>query len=225
MRTFAPTNFEITIYMIIGLIIGIILHEFMHGFVAYKFGDMTAKNAGRLTLDPIAHIDPIGTLLIPGIIILIRLMGVNMILFGYAKPVPINPFAFRKRSAIIWVSLAGPLTNLVITMVFLVIAKITFAVGGNGGYLTSVTVSRMLLAFIYIADVNLFLFVLNLIPIPPLDGSRVVGYFLKGNARNVYHSIEPYGFIIIILILSLFPVVLTSITGRLFDLLSSLVGL
>lgn len=221
------SNVETTIYMLIGLIIGVILHEFMHGFVAYKSGDMTAKNAGRLTLDPIAHIDPIGTLLLPGILLVLRLMGLNTFIFAYAKPVPINPFAFRKRSAIIWVSLAGPLTNLAIALVFLGVARITYDVGGLGDYFrnTSPTVFRMFVAFLYIFYVNVLLFVLNLIPIPPLDGSRIVAYFLKGNARNAYRSIEPYGFVIIMGFLLLFSVVFTTLVSNLANLMLSAIGL
>jgi Zn-dependent protease len=221
------SNFETTIYMLIGLIIGVILHEVMHGFVAYKFGDMTAKNAGRLTLDPIAHIDPFGTLILPGILLVLNLMGMHSFIIGYAKPVPINPFAFRKRSAIIWVSLAGPLTNLAIALVFLGVARITYDVGGLGDYFRHVspTVFRMFVAFLYIFYINVLLFVFNLIPIPPLDGSRVVGYFLKGNARNVYRSMEPYGIFIILIFLSLFSVVFTSLTSNFANLLLSALGL
>lgn len=211
--------------MLVGFIIAVVFHEFMHGFVAYKFGDRTAKNAGRLTLDPIAHIDPIGTLLIPGMLLLMRMVGVPVVVFGYAKPVPINPFALRKRSAIIWVSLAGVLTNLLIAILFLVAARITYSAGTSGGYFTSETAYRIFFAFCYIAEINLVLFVFNLIPIPPLDGSRVLAYYLKGDARRIYHEIERYGLIIILLFITVFSSVIPILVGAVGNLILSVLGL
>lgn len=219
------SDIEITIYMLIGLMVGVILHEVMHGYIAFKFGDMTAKNAGRLTLDPIAHIDKFGTLILPGILLALRLMGINTFIIGYAKPVPINPFALRKRWAIIWVSLAGPLTNLAIALVFFGASKIAYEAGSTSGFFTSTGVERMFYAFCLIAYINLVLFIFNLIPIPPLDGSRVVGYYLKGEARNFYRSIEPYGFVIIIIFISLFGGVLPYLTVNLGNMILSALGL
>lgn len=224
---------EVTIYMMIGLIVGVIFHEIMHGYVAYKSGDMTAKNAGRLTLDPIAHIDPFGTLILPGILLVLRFIGINTFIIGYAKPVPINPFAFRKRSAIIWVSLAGPLTNLVIACIFFGIGRLVFSLAGldqvvmDYGYIRGINDSMVKLFYImcYIAYINLILFIFNLIPIPPLDGSRVVAYFLKGDARRFYSSLEPYGIIIILVFLSLFSVAFTFLTINLANLLLAAMGL
>jgi Zn-dependent protease len=220
--------------MIIGLIVGVILHEVMHGYVAYRFGDMTAKNAGRLTLDPIAHIDPFGTLILPGILLALRFMGLNTFIIGYAKPVPINPFAFRKRWAIIWVSLAGPLTNLALGCIFFGVGRLVYSLAGlnlaaSGGEIWilqgSHNMVKLFFIFCYVAYINLILFLFNLIPIPPLDGSRVVAYFLKGEARNFYRSIEPYGIIIILVFLSFFSVIFTFLTVNLANLILSALGL
>ncbi len=222
---FSPGNVETAVYMLVGLVIGVIFHEVMHGYAAYRSGDTTAKNAGRLTLDPVAHVDPFGTLILPGVLLLLNVLGMNSFIIGYAKPVPINPFAFRKRSAIIWVSLAGPLTNLLIAVIFLAAAKVAYEAGGDNGVFNSLAVLRMIYAFTYIAYINSILFVFNLIPIPPLDGSRVVGYYLKGQARDFYRSIEPYGILVLLVFLSIFSVAFTSIVNGFFNFLASLVGL
>ena len=214
------SNLEISVYMLVGLVIGVIFHEFMHGYVAYRFGDTTAKRAGRLTLDPLAHVDPFGTLLLPGILLLLNLMGINSFIIGYAKPVPINPFAFRRRSGIVWVSLAGPLTNLAIASLFVGLAKLTWELGSGEALWLKLT--NMFSIIMYI---NVILFVFNLIPIPPLDGSRILGYFLKGEAKRAYMSVEPYGFIIIIVLLSFFSVVFTTIATGVANLLMKAVRL
>lgn len=213
------SNLEAAVYMLVGLIIGVILHEYMHGYVAYRMGDTTAKRAGRLTLDPMAHIDPIGTLLLPGILFLMSIMGYGTFIVGYAKPVPVNPFLFRRRSGIIWVSLAGPFTNLAVGAVFMGLAGLAHALNG-GSALEKVTVT-----FIYIAYINLLLFVFNLIPVPPLDGSKVVGYFLKGEALRVYRSLEPYGFALILVLVFLFGFLLSGIVGGLANIFFRLFGL
>ncbi len=123
------SDWETAIYMLVGLIIGVIVHEYMHGYVAYRMGDTTAKRAGRLTLDPLAHMDLFGTIILPGVCCCsCSIMGYGTFIIGYAKPVPINPFLFRKPRAIIWVSLAGPLSNLVLGVIFIGIAGILNAV-------------------------------------------------------------------------------------------------
>ncbi len=214
------SNLEVSVYMLVGLVIGVIFHEFMHGYVAYRFGDTTAKRAGRLTLDPLAHVDPFGTLALPGILLLLNLLGVNSFIIGYAKPVPINPFAFRRRSGIIWVSLAGPLTNLAIASLFVGLAKLALELGSGVGLSLKLTYFSSIVMYI-----NVVLFVFNLIPIPPLDGSRILGYFLKGEARRAYLSMEPYGFVIIIVVLSFFSVLFTTIATGVANLMMRAVGL
>jgi len=205
--------------MLVGLIIGVIVHEYMHGYVAYRMGDTTAKRAGRLTLDPMAHIDPFGTLILPGMLLLLSIMGYSTFIIGYAKPVPINPFLFRKPRGIIWVSLAGPLSNLVLAMIFIgIIRLLTLAEGGA-------TLDRVIYTCLFVAYINILLFVFNLIPIPPLDGSRIVGYFLRGEAKRVYASIEPYGFVIVLLLVMLFGFLLSDIVGGVANLLFRMFGL
>jgi Zn-dependent protease len=213
------SDWETAIYMLVGLIIGVIVHEYMHGYVAYRMGDTTAKRAGRLTLDPLAHIDPLGTIILPGILLLMRIMGFGVFIFGYAKPVPINPFLFRKPRAIIWVSLAGPLSNLALAIVFIGLVKILTLLEGG------MTLERIKLTFFYISYINIVLFVFNLIPIPPLDGSRILGYYLRGEAKRFYTSLEPFGFFIIIIIVSFFGVILNGPVRALLDALLRLFGL
>ncbi len=213
------SQLEITLYMLVGLIIGVILHEYMHGYVAYRMGDPTAKRAGRLTLDPLAHVDPFGTLILPGMLFLLSLLGHGTFIIGYAKPVPINPFLFRKPRGIIWVSLAGPLSNLTLGVVFIGIMRLITLFPAEGFLL------HVLYTCLSIAYINILLFVFNLIPIPPLDGSRVVGYFLRGEAKRAYSSLEPYGFFLILFLVMLFGFVLSHIVGKLANLLLRAFGL
>ena len=212
------SDWERALYMLVGLIIGVIVHEYMHGYVAYRMGDTTAKRAGRLTLDPLAHIDPFGTLILPGLLLLMSIMGYGTFIIGYAKPVPINPFLFRKPRGIIWVSLAGPLSNLVLGMIFIGLIRILVLIDGGA------TLDRIILTCVFIAYINILLCV-HLIPIPPLDGSRIVGYFLRGEVKRVYASMEPYGFVIVIVLVMFFGFVLSSIVGGLANLIMRLFGL
>ncbi|OFW60131.1 MAG: hypothetical protein A2W01_11670 [Candidatus Solincola sediminis] len=215
----APSRVEAAIYMLVGLIIGVIFHEFMHGYVAYRMGDTTAKRAGRLTLDPLAHVDPFGTLILPGFLFLLSLLGQGTFIIGYAKPVPINPFYFRKPRGIIWVSLAGPLSNLGIALIFIGLLKVfTLFEGGTFIY-------RVIYTCLFIGYINILLFVFNLIPIPPLDGSRIVAYFLKGEAKRAYQSIEPYGFLIVLLLVFVFGFALSAAVGGVANLILRLFGL
>jgi len=205
--------------MLVGLIIGVIVHEYMHGYVAYRMGDTTAKRAGRLTLDPLAHIDPFGTIILPGMLFLLSIMGYGTFIIGYAKPVPINPFLFRKPRGIIWVSLAGPLSNLALGVVFIGVIKIlTLFEGGT-------TLERIIYTCLFIAYINILLFVFNLIPIPPLDGSRIVGYFLRGEAKRLYASIEPFGFFLVLAMVMLFGFLLRNIVGEVANAILRIFGL
>lgn len=178
------------VFFIVILAFSIILHEVMHGFVAERLGDPTARRLGRLTLNPIPHIDPVGTILLPAIMILPSLLLGAPIgpVFGWAKPVPVNPLNLREgRKDMALVGLAGPLTNIVIAVVFTVLYHIF-----------------SLTLFIEPIILNLWLAILNLIPIPPLDGSRFVAAFLPPNLAYQYDSIARYS-IFIILILFFVP--------------------
>ncbi len=191
-----------------GLYLGVVLHEVAHGYVAYRSGDPTARNLGRLTLNPLAHIDIFGSIVLPLMLILLN----SRLLFGYAKPVPINPGHFRNfRKGIRYSSLAGPATNLVVAFVvgliyglFIYILSITgFALNqesGGAGYQAVLIINQMFQSAIYI---NIFLAIFNFIPIPPLDGANILATFLPGNAMYRYLSIGRFGFIFIFVLLFL----------------------
>ena len=184
------------VFFIVSLVPAIVLHEVSHGVVADRMGDHTARFAGRLTLNPIKHVDPFGTVVLPGLLLLPYLFGrgTNPV-FGYAKPMPVNPANLKDPDRqMMWIALAGPGTNLVLA----VLGALAFRlIGGGGGY-----VERFFLIFLL---VNVLLAVFNVMPIPPLDGSKVLARFLPPRARHVYQSLEPYGALFMLLIFFLFP--------------------
>lgn len=175
------------------LVFSMTLHELAHGVVAYKLGDPTAKLRGRLTLNPIKHLDPIGTLMffitaaIPGGFI-----------FGWAKPIPVSPYYFKSRQrGMMWVGLAGPVTNFILAVIFAVVLNLLEPVLDQPGPGREWVFVLLFLAM----QVNVVLGVFNLIPIPPLDGSRVVGGFLPRNAYEKWVAIDRYGMFLIIILL------------------------
>lgn len=166
------------------LIIAMTVHEFAHGWVAYRLGDNTAKYAGRLTLNPIAHIDPIWTILMP-LVLFISTQG--QFVFGAAKPVPINYSALKNpKRDIIWIGASGPLANFIFAVLLAVLLK----------YLHLWVLANILLVNLIV--INLVLGVFNLIPIPPLDGSRILAGLLPQELASSYARIEPYAFVILI---------------------------
>jgi Zn-dependent protease len=173
------------------LLLALTLHEYAHGYVAYRLGDPTAKSLGRLTLNPISHLDPIGTI------------AFFFIKFGWAKPVPVNPGYFRNpRKDMLWVALAGPITNLALATVSAILAKGLWMLAANLPYsplaeAILVPVNGMLIASVWI---NLVLCIFNFLPIPPLDGSRILTGLLPADLAASYVRIEPYGFIIILIL-------------------------
>lgn len=190
-----------------GLAIGVILHEYAHGYIAYRSGDPTAKNFGRLTLNPIAHIDIFGSILLPLLLILLN----SGIIFGYAKPVPINPSHFRDyRKGIRYTSLAGPVTNLLVAfamglvygLFFFLVIRSTGGLIDNGsfGYRAFNLFNQLFINTIYI---NIFLSIFNFIPVPPLDGSKILASFLPYQVMQRYLSIGRFGFIFIFIFLFL----------------------
>jgi Zn-dependent protease len=192
-------------YTLIGLLIGVVLHEYMHGRTADRLGDHTARTAGRLTLNPVPHIDPIGTVLLP---IGLALLSRGQFTFGYAKPVPVNPFFFKKpRRGMVEVALAGPLTNFAVAIVVVgvgvglrLLLNLQFVINQSGNLVVVNKASWWVdLAFLlfYVAVINIFLGVFNLIPIPPLDGSHVLEYFLSPSAQEAYERFARYGFILV----------------------------
>ncbi len=183
------------IVMALPLVFAIVLHEVAHGWVADKLGDHTARSMGRLTLNPIPHIDIVGTIIMP---LLLTLM--NAPIFGYAKPVPINPYNFRdpKRGMAVS-SLAGPAANVLMAVGFSFLIRIIMpALQGRipesawNWFALPVT-----LMSVYGVIINVALAILNLIPIPPLDGSRIVYWLLPDKQAMGYYRLEPYGFFII----------------------------
>lgn len=187
-------NIALIVLNLLLIIPAIVFHEVSHGYVAYLLGDPTAKYSGRLTLNPLKHVDPFGTILLP----LIMFLTAGFAL-GYAKPVPINPRLMHKtsyRNGMLLTGAAGPITNLLLAAVSGVVFRIAFVLNAN-------SIVLYMLAFFTL--INLVLAFFNLIPIPPLDGSRVVQRFLTPGAWQAYRKIEPYGFIIVIVVLFVLP--------------------
>lgn len=176
------------ILWIVPLLFAITVHETAHGWVASKLGDPTAKLLGRLTLNPLKHIDPIGTIIVPAI-----LFSLGGFIFGWAKPVPITWQNLKHpRRDMALVAAAGPLANLLMAFLWVGIAKM--AMGFDNApviYMAQVGIS-----------INLVLMLLNLIPIPPLDGSRVVASFLSPKMAYQFNKLEVYGFLILVLLLA-----------------------
>jgi Zn-dependent protease len=174
----------------IPILFAIIVHEVMHGVVALRCGDPTAKLAGRLTLNPVKHIDPIGTILLPALLILMK----APFIFGWAKPVPVDWRNLRnpKRDMAL-VALVGPLSNFVMALIWAFIFKVL---------LLSAPTSLFVLMAKTGIYVNVALMVLNILPLPPLDGSRIVASFLPPRMAYHYNQLERYGFIILIILLA-----------------------
>lgn len=175
---------------VLPVLFAVTVHEVAHGWIASKLGDPTAKALGRLTLNPIKHIDPIGTILVPGILLLL-----GGFVFGWAKPVPVNYHNLRnpKRDMAI-VAIAGPLTNFVMAFGWAFVAKLGVYLLGIG-YPWALALRYMGQAGIMI---NLMLMYLNIIPIPPLDGSRVLASLLPYSIASKFERIEPFGFFILL---------------------------
>jgi Zn-dependent protease len=166
------------------------VHEFAHGWVANKLGDPTARYSGRLTLNPLAHIDPVGTLVVPILLIISR----APIIFGWAKPVPVNFLNLRNpKGDMVWVGLSGPLANFCTAFLLSLLIK--------SGIINDINTLILLSVGIWI---NLALGIFNLLPIPPLDGSRIATGLLPERFALIYNSLEPFGFVIILIALWFF---------------------
>ena len=179
------------------VLLAITLHEAAHGYVARHFGDPTADLAGRITLNPLRHIDPVGTILVPvGILALSTLFGGGGILFGWAKPVPVNFARLRSPKAdMLWVAAAGPFVNLLMAIGWAILFKLAISVQPG-----SLTLPMMKMADAGM-QINAVLMVLNLLPLPPLDGGRIAVSLLPDRLAWRYARIEPYGFPILLILL------------------------
>ena len=175
------------------VLFAISIHESAHAWMANKFGDPTAKNQGRITLNPIPHIDPIGTIIFP---ILLAIMGAPV--FGWAKPVMVNPYNLRNpKKDGMYISAAGPGSNIIAAVAGIILFVLlrdlgVFRGAGEGG------VTYLVYIFLFFIVINIYLMVFNLIPIPPLDGSGILEGLLKGEALYHYQKIKPYGFLILL---------------------------
>ncbi|MGC8660646.1 MAG: site-2 protease family protein [Desulfomonilaceae bacterium] len=176
-----------------GFLLAITVHEFAHGYVAYKLGDPTAKIAGRLTFNPLSHLDPFGTLAL----VLTRMIG-------WAKPVPINPRYLKKPlQDMVWISLAGPAANLATATALVICLKIMSIISMSGArsYASEFFLGPLFLIVSFGVRINIVLTVFNLIPVPPLDGFNIVKGLLPRVHAYKLEAIEPYGFLILLALL------------------------
>ena len=181
-----------TFFSIVAFIIAIAAHELAHAWTAYKLGDTTARDQGRMTLNPVAHIDLFGTLILPVLLIITRFP----VVFGWAKPVPINPSNFEfPRKGMMITSVAGPLANLLLAGVFSVFLK-----ASSNGILFPPAAGMF---FVYCILINVVIGIFNLVPVPPLDGSNILMGLLPLKAAASYIKMSRYGFLIIVVLLYL----------------------
>lgn len=178
------------------LLVSVIIHEVAHGYTALRLGDPTAKEAGRLTANPIPHIDLVGSILVP----LISYLVAGRVFIAWAKPVPVNPANFKNfRRDDILVSVVGPMSNLAIALILSVVAGIVIMLTAQGTGGATEFVTRMLLHGIYL---NVILAVFNMLPIPPLDGSHVVASLLPREVGESYRRIGFFGIFIVLILLN-----------------------
>ena len=173
------------------VLVAVVFHELAHGYVAYLCGDPTAKNAGRLTLNPLKHLDPVGT-----IVFLVTRM------IGWAKPVPINPIYFKNfKRDLILVSLAGPATNFLIAFIAGLALKILYGIPASNNFVYYKILLPLAIILKFTVQINIALCFFNLLPVPPLDGSKILMVILPENLNRYYSYLEPFGFVIILILL------------------------
>jgi len=188
---------------LIVLVVSFTIHEFAHAWSATQLGDETPRQYGRLTLNPLAHLDPMGSLLL-------LLVG-----FGWAKPVPINPYTLTRRTpaGVMWVSLAGPFSNLLMA----ILAAVPFRMGlvsvVEGMTNTRAILPNPSLILVQFITINLLLCLFNLIPLAPLDGEKILDYFLPPSMAKVFDNIRPYGPVILIVLVLVGPMFGLDIIG------------
>ena len=202
-------------FMALPLLLAMVFHEYAHGWVAHKFGDPTAQNAGRLTLNPLAHIDPVGTILVP----LLCLLFPSGFFIGWARPVPINPnHLYNPRRDMAFVAAAGPAMNLCLAVVSAILLSVFFFLDPTlkehwppqPGMLPRQDLAGIVLLplaamALYSVFINILLMVFNLLPIPPLDGGRILSSLLPPRAALALGRLEPYGMLVLVGLLMLDP--------------------
>lgn len=211
---------EVFALSIIVLLFSVILHEVMHGVVALRFGDTTAQSAGRLTLNPVPHIDLFGTILLPALILIPSLLTGNApgVFLAWAKPVPVNPLNFTNlRKGELFVSSAGILANFGLAIVFALLFHIL-------NLLPIVFPSQVGDVLYFGVRINLFLGIFNLFPIPPLDGSKILLSQLPYHLAKEYQKLDRYGFLILMFLIFIFPAPIFLVLGFFVRLFSSLLG-
>lgn len=185
-------DFTIAIFAIVILVFSAVIHEFAHGWMADHLGDPTAKYMGRLTLNPIPHIDPMGSIIFPMMTVLLgsMLLG-SPIIFAWAKPVPYNPYNLRdKKNGEMLVALSGPISNLIVAAIFGIIIRVMMMQG---------VYTFMIILFGLIVFINILLAIFNLLPIPPLDGSKIFFHFLPYSMHSVREILERHGMLILLI--------------------------
>jgi len=196
------------IFQLIILLFSAIVHEVAHGYAALFQGDPTAKYENRLTLNPLRHLDPFGSLVLP----LLLFLAHSPVLFGWAKPVPFNPYNLRNRK---WgealVAIAGPAINILIALIFGLILRF-----GAPYIVTSATFAPTIIILEMIVAINILLAVFNLVPIPPLDGSKILFAFLPSSAANFRRFMEKFSFIFVLIFIFLLWNYLTPIISLIF---------
>lgn len=194
---------QLIIYMVV-LIFAISAHEAAHAWMSYKFGDDTARLLGRITLNPVAHTDPIGTLLLPIAGFILGHIGgaaAAIPLIGWGKPTPVNPLRWRNKDlANVMVSIAGILANLIIAICAFTVLKVMLMTGAFNSISESLKVP-LYLFLLYSLVMNISLAIFNLLPFPPLDGSKVLQTFLPAGAMPILNVMEQYGFLILMALL------------------------
>lgn len=198
---------------IIPLLLAITVHEVAHGYVAYRNGDYTAKLLGRITMNPVKHLDWFGTLVFP---LLLAFSGIGVV-FGWAKPVPVNSFNFKNpRRGMMYVGLAGPVSNFLLSAALALVLRILFMIFGPELIFSSSILKPLAIMVMLGILVNIYLGVFNLLPIHPLDGSHVLEGLLSPEQAQAYSRLSQYGFIFLIVLL---------FTGVLFAVISPVAGL
>lgn len=194
----SPDKFLMVLFLyvlplLIALLISISFHEWSHGYVAYLFGDDTPKKHGRLSLNPFTHLDPVGTLML-------FIIGI-----GWAKPVPINPDNIKNKTKLMLVALAGPLSNFLLALLISIILIFSVSHYANSDITLESSPYWILISYVnLIIEINIILGIFNLLPIPPLDGSRILSWVLPPNLERLYFKIAPYSVIILVIMFYFF---------------------